>query len=411
MFDIDRWQEIFYSIGQNKLRTFLSGFTITLGLFIFIILFGIGNGLQNGFMAQFILDGGATNQINIFPGKATIAYLGLQENRNISLKNEDLGIIKRGYDKELEYKTATITRTEVVVFGTESGTYTIKGTYPEKRYLENSEIISGRFITHLDMENKDKFAVIGRLIEKELFKKGNAVGKYIAIGGINYRIVGVFSNEGGYNDERAIYIPITTMQAGRKSSDTINQIDITYIPTMPPKQAMKLGDKIEQDLRAKLKVSPADKSALFIRNNAENMGDTFAFFAVISFLVVFIGFGTIMAGIIGISNIMVYIVKERTREIGIRKALGAHPSSIVGLILQESIFITVISGFIGVGLGALSLYLIGDSLEEYFILNPSVSWGLVIFATICLITFGGIAGFIPARKAAKIKPIEALMAD
>ncbi len=411
MFDIDRWQEIFYSINQNKLRTFLSGFTITLGLFIFIILFGIGNGLQNGFMAQFIMDGGATNQINIFPGRAMEAYLGLQENRNISLRNQDLDIIKRGYDKDLEYKTATVTRTDLVVFGTESGTYTIKGTYPEKQHLEKSKILSGRFITWSDMENKNKFAVIGRLIDKELFKQGNVIGKYIAIGGINYRVIGVFSNEGGYNDERAIYIPITTMQAGRKGSDTINQIDITYIPTMPPKQAMKLGDNIEKDLRAKLKISPTDKSGLYIRNNAENMGDTFAFFAVISVLVVFIGFGTIMAGIIGISNIMVYIVKERTREIGIRKALGAHPSNIVGLILQESIFITVISGFLGVGLGVLALRFIGNRLEEYFILNPSVSWGLVIFATVCLITFGGIAGFIPARKAAKIKPIEALMAD
>lgn len=409
MFDIDRWQEIFYSIKQNKLRTFLSGFTITLGLFIFIILFGIGNGLQNGFIGQFIRD--ATNVISIFPGTATEAYQGLQENRNITLKNEDLNLIKRAHDEDLEYKISMVSSSDTVRYGMETGSYSVQGTFPEKQYMEKAVMISGRFITKYDLDNNRKFAAIGRLVEKDLFKKGNAVGKYISIGGINYKVIGVFSDSGGDRDERMIYVPLTTMQLGKKNSDTINQIDLAYTPTMDPAQAIKLGKDIETDLRAKLKISPSDKSALYVRNNAENMGDTFAFFAVISLLVLFIGFGTIMAGIIGISNIMVYIVKERTKEIGVRKALGAKPSNIIGLILQESIFITVISGFLGVTLGVLSLYLIGDHLSEYFIVNPSVSWPLILFATFCLIIFGSLAGFIPARKAAKIKPIEALRAD
>lgn len=409
MFDIDRWQEIFYSIKQNKLRAFLSGFTITLGLFIFIILFGIGNGLQNGFMSQFIRD--ATNLISIFPGRATEAYKGLQENRNITLKNEDLNLIKKVYNKELEYKTSVISTSDTVRYGMETGKYPIQGIFPEKQYIEKIVMISGRFISKNDMNNDQKFAAIGRLIEKDLFKNENALGKYISIGGINYKIIGVFSDSGGDREERIIYVPITTLQLAKKNSDTINQIDLSYTPSMNPLQAIKLGKNIEMDLRSKLKISPSDKSGLYVRNNAENMGDTFAFFAVISFLVIFIGFGTIMAGIIGISNIMVYIVKERTKEIGVRKALGAKPSNIIGLILHESIFITVISGILGVLLGILTLYLIGDHLSDYFIVDPSVSWTLILFATFCLIIFGSIAGFIPARRAAKIKPIEALRAD
>lgn len=409
MFDIDRWQEIFYSIKQNKLRAFLSGFTITLGLFIFIILFGIGNGLQNGFMSQFIRD--ATNLISIFPGRATEAYKGLQENRNITLKNEDLNLIKKVYNKELEYKTSVISTSDTVRYGMETGKYPIQGIFPEKQYIEKIVMISGRFISKNDMNNDQKFAAIGRLIEKDLFKNENAFGKYISIGGINYKIIGVFSDSGGDREERIIYVPITTLQLAKKNSDTINQIDLSYNSSMNPQQAIKLGKNIEMDLRSKLKISPSDKSGLYVRNNAENMGDTFAFFAVISFLVIFIGFGTIMAGIIGISNIMVYIVKERTKEIGVRKALGAKPSNIIGLILHESIFITVISGILGVLLGILTLYLIGDHLSDYFIVDPSVSWTLILFATFCLIIFGSIAGFIPARRAAKIKPIEALRAD
>ena len=409
MFDIDRWQEIFYSIRQNKLRTFLSGFTITLGLFIFIILFGIGNGLQNGFMAQFIHR--ASNVISIVPGRATEAYLGLQENRNIALKNEDLDVVKKGYSKDLEYKTAVISKIETVKYESESDKYNIEGSYPERQYIEKVNITSGRFINKTDLENKNKFAAIGRLVEKDLFKKGNAVGKYISIAGINYKVIGVYSDEGGDREERLIYVPITTLQLANKNSDTINRLDLAYNPTMQPSIAMELGKNIEKDLRAKLKISPTDKSGLYMRNTAENMEDTFAILTVITFLVIFIGFGTIMAGIIGISNIMVYIVKERTKEIGIRKALGARPSNIVGLILQESIFITVLSGFSGVAIGVLVLHLVKDQLEDYFIVNPSVSWQLLVIATVSLISFGTIAGFIPARKAAKIKPIDALRSE
>ncbi|MDR2121607.1 MAG: ABC transporter permease [Flavobacteriaceae bacterium] len=406
MFNIDHWQEIFISIKQNKLRTFLSGFTITLGLFIFIMLFGLGNGLKNGFTRIFIHD--AENQISFIPGRATEIYLGLQSNRTSVLKNKDINFIKEKYDDVLVYKTATISQTENVSYKTESGLYSVQATYPEKQHIEKIIITSGRFITKQDMDNKFKFAAIGRLVEKDLFKNKSAIGQYLTVGKINYKVIGVFQSKKGDNEERIIYIPITAIQSIKKNSDTVNQINVTYIPTMKPNQAIKLGKDIEKDLRSRLKISSSDKTALFVRNSAETMKNIFAYLDVISFFIMFIGSGTITAGIIGISNIMVYTVKERTKEIGIRKALGARPSNIVWLILQESIFITSISGILGVSLGTTTLHLIKDSFTELFIVDPSVSWNLIIYSAISLITFGIIAGFIPSRQAAKIKPIDAL---
>jgi putative ABC transport system permease protein len=180
---------------------------------------------------------------------------------------------------------------------------------------------------------------------------------------------------------------------------------------MTPDEAIKYGEEIEKQVKARHKVSPDDENAIRVRNNAENTKDSFQFLFILTLVVGFIGMGTLLAGIIGISNIMVYIVKERTQEIGVRKAIGAKPNSIIALIIQESIVITVISGFIGVGLGVLTLNLIGDGLEEYFIKDPSVGWGLIIAAFICLVLSGLIAGFVPSYRASKIKPIEALRAE
>lgn len=406
MFNLDRWHEIFYSIKQNKLRTFLSGLTISLGLFIFILLSGIGNGLKNGFSLQFILD--SPNLISYIPGITSRAYAGLQEYRTITLKNEDLDLINKNYSNQLKYKTSTSSSSENVFYKNESGNYSIIATYPEKKYIEKIIITSGRYLNNYDLQNESKFAVIGRLVQKDLFKNENPLGKYINIGNTNYKIIGVFNNKDGDNYERIIYIPIRTHQKQKSNTDIINQIDVVYNDNISPTKAIELGENIKTTLKTKLKISKEDNNGLIVRNKAENMEKPLAFFNVISFLVLFIGFGTIMAGIIGISNIMVFIVKERTKEIGVRKALGAHPWNIIGLILQESIFITLISGIFGALVGILVLNLIKDRYVEILIINPSVSWKLILYATLALVIFGAIAGFIPARNAAKIKPVEAL---
>ena len=409
MFDLDRWREIFESIRSNILRTVLSGFTVALGLYIFIVLFGIGTGLQNAFTQGFARD--ATNLITIFTRKTTIAYGGLQSDRQVVLKNDDYQQITSEDTDKLESSTPRYSANMTVKYGRESGNYQISGANPEEKIIENRNLTEGRYLSPLDMNRRQKVAVIGRMVQRDLIKNGSPIGKDLDINGTMFKVVGVFSDDGGDFDERMITVPISTLQQLKKGSDTVSTIFLTYNTDLSPEQAIKYGEKIEKELKAKHKVSPDDENGVVVRNNAKNMDRTFQFLFIITLIVGFIGMGTLLAGIIGISNIMVYIVKERTQEIGVRKAIGAKPSSIVGLIMQESIVITVISGLIGVGVGILTLNLIGDSLEKYFIKDPSVGWGIVTAAFVSLVISGLIAGFVPAYCASRIKPIEALRSE
>jgi putative ABC transport system permease protein len=409
MFDIDRWREIFESIRSNVLRTILSGFTVALGLYIFIVLFGIGTGLKNAFTKGFARD--ATNLISIFTGRTTIAYEGLQTDRKVILQNQDYENVLKTVPENVEYSSQNYTAGMTVKYGKESGSYQVKGSQPDDQFIEQRQVLDGRYINAGDINQKQKVAVIGRMVQRDLIKDGTAVGKDLNMNGTMFKIIGVVSDDGGDFEERNITIPITTLQQLKKGSDTLSGIAITYNPTMSPQEAIAYGDKIEKDLKKNLQVSPDDENAVTVRNNAKNMENTFQFLLIITIIVGFIGMGTLLAGIIGISNIMVYIVKERTKEIGVRKAIGAKPNAIVGLIIQESVVITVISGIIGVALGVLTLYLIGNNLEKYFIKDPSVGWGLISVAFVCLVIAGLISGFVPAYRASKIKPIEALRSN
>ncbi|WP_027377727.1 ABC transporter permease [Kaistella palustris] len=409
MFDLDRWREIFESIRSNVLRTILSGFTVALGLYIFIVLFGIGTGLKNAFTEGFARD--ATNLISIFAGKTSVAYGGLQENRQVVLKNDDYSQVIKTDPEKIESSTPRYSTNMTVKYGKESGSYQISGANPDEQIIENRKVTDGRYITNRDLDLKQNVAVIGRMVQRDLLKTGSPIGRDLDINGTFFKVIGVFSDDGGDFDERMITVPITTLQQLKKGSDTVSTIFLTYNTDMTPAQAIAYGDQLQKELKAKNKVSPDDENAIVVRNNAKNMDKTFQFLFIITLIVGFIGMGTLLAGIIGISNIMVYIVKERTQEIGVRKAIGAKPSSIVGLIMQESVVITAISGLVGVGLGVLTLKLIGDSLEKYFIMDPSVGWGLIAVAFICLIISGLVAGFVPAYRASRIKPIEALRAE
>ncbi len=409
MFDIDRWQEIYSSIRSNLLRTVLSGFTVALGLFIFIVLFGIGNGLNNAFTQGFARD--AQNLITIVTGQTSIAFEGLQENRTITMENSDYDALVNSDKDKAEHASPRYSANWMVKYGKESGNYQINGAVPDEQFIENRKMIEGRYLNPNDINKKQNVAVIGRMVQRDLIKNGSPVGKDLDINGTMFKVVGVFSDDGGDWDERHISVPISTLQQMKKSSDTLSTIYIAYDPKLSPDEAIKYGDKLKDQLKSRKRVAPDDENAVRVWNNAKNMNDTFMFMAVLTGIVGFIGMGTLLAGIIGISNIMVYIVKERTQEIGVRKAIGAKPKSIVALIIQESIVITVISGLIGVGIGVLTLSLIGDSLEKYFIMNPSVGWGSILMAFVSLVISGLIAGFIPAYRAARIKPIEALRTE
>lgn len=406
MFSSDSWQEIFQTIKKNKLRTFLSGFTVSLGIFIFIILLGFGNGLTNSFNEFFVDD--ATNTFFIFPGKTSVPYKGYKANRLIQFKNDDLADIQQNFRFYLEYISPRVFRNANVIYKNKSNSYSFRGVGPSHQFSEKTIIMKGRYIDDEDVKNKTKYAVIGRLVEKDLFGNESALGKYININNTAYKVTGVFQDEGGDNEERNIFVPYTTIQLTEKNTDKIDQIVLAFKPELGYSGAVIFEEKLTAFLKEKHHISSADENGIFIRNIANDLNDNQQFAIILKIIVSFVGIGTLIAGVIGISNIMVFVVKERTKELGVRKALGATPFNIIAMILQESVFITIIAGYVGLFSGILVLQFIGISLENYFIKNPFIDMGTAIFSTILLILCGALAGYVPAKKAANIKPIVAL---
>ncbi len=407
MFSRDSWQEIFETIRKNKLRTILSGFTVALGIFIFVILSGFGNGLQNTFKEFFVDD--ATNVLRIFPGRTSKPYKGFKAKRRIELENSDIEAIKINFPLFLEYITPRISRGASVKYNNKSDNYTTRAVAPSHQAAEKTIIMKGRFINEADIKNKTKYAVIGRKVATDLFGNEDPMGKYLDVGKIAFKVIGIFQDAGGDNEESFIYIPYTTRQLIEKANDKVDQIIIAYKPSIGHSGAISLEKKLRLFLKKKKSIDPTDQSGIFIRNVADELKRNEDFAGVLEAIVIFVAIGTLIAGIIGISNIMVFVVKERTKELGIRKALGASPKSVIAMILQESVFITLISGYFGLASGMVLLKNIGTALEEdYFIKNPYVDLSTAMISTFILIVFGAIAGYIPAKRAARIKPIIAL---
>ena len=410
MFDLDRWREIFQSINKNKLRSVMSGFTVAFAILLFTLLFGIVSGLKNTFEGAFVDN--AVNSMIVRVWKTTKPFKGLQSGRRIQLKNPDYDYLEDKYDSKIDLMTARIFKNFSISYDNKQDNYSVTAVHPDHQFLEKTIIDEGRYINQLDINESSKVIVIGRLIKSDLFGEKPALGKRVNVGGISYKVIGIFSDDGGDNEERVAYIPVTTAQKLYGNNDYLNQIRIGYNQDLNLDEAIAFGKLVERDMRGRLDIHPDDQSALSVRNMAEVSKGVDVFMIALFFIVVFIGSGTLIAGIIGISNIMILVIKERTKEFGIRKALGAKPSSIVGMVVQESVLITTIAGYLGLTLGTYILSLIGNNLEkDYFIKDPSVSQGLVIGATIVLIISGLIAALVPARKASQIKPVVALRAD
>tara|TARA_R110000868_G_scaffold92136_10_gene255694 strand:- start:1183 stop:2427 length:1245 start_codon:yes stop_codon:yes gene_type:complete len=411
MFDIERWQEIFETLRKNKLQTLLTGLSVASGIFILVILLGFSSGIQNGVKAQFEKD--ATNQINIWTRRTTKEYKGLNPGRRIQLKNQDFNKISNEYAEFLEYKSANymIWRT-LVNYGKESNNYRVWGSLPDYQFIENSDIGEGRFINESDLDNSSKVAVIGNKIKLDLFKDEDPIGKYISIFGINFKIIGLYYDPGGEDSESQIYIPLTTAQKSFNGADRIN--NMSYTVKMPKNfdQGVELSQNIalaiESDLKQMHTVAPNDLGAIRVNNNLEEAQKYYSLIDAIKLIFWFVGIGTIIAGVVGVGNIMLIIVKERTKEIGIRKALGAQPLSIVGMIMQEAIFVTMFSGMFGLILGLALLEVVGPLIKNDYIKYPQVDFNTALTTVFILVLAGAFAGFFPAYRAAKIKPIIAL---
>lgn len=412
MFDIDQWQEIFYTIRKNKLRTFLTAFSVAWGIFMLVLLLGAGRGLQNGVEYQFRDD--ATNSLFIRSGQTSIPYKGMNVGRNIQFTNADYETIKNTV-QGVEHITSRfyLSGEYTVRYNDKYSSFNVRACHPDHLYLENTIMLEGRFLNDMDIEEKRKVTAIGTEIIAALFEPHeDPIGKWIDVNGIKYKVIGVYKDEGGENEVRTIYIPISTAQMAYGGANNVHQIMLTT-GNASVEESKRIQEDIVNLLSERHNFSPEDPRAVFIFNMVEEFQQFVNLFLGIEIFLWIVGLGTITAGIVGVSNIMLIVVKERTREIGIRKAIGATPGSIVGLFLQESVLITVLAGYTGLVLGIGLVELINYSIINFemdleFFRNPEIDLGTATAATLLLILAGALAGYFPARKAAKINPIVAL---
>jgi putative ABC transport system permease protein len=413
LWDADKWQEIFSGLKKHKLRTALTAFGVFWGIFMLVLLVGIGNGLETGVMRQF--EDLAVNTIFLWSEQTSIPYKGLKAGRWFPLTNEDTDALRASFPEIQNLSPQLNLGGEYTVDRKDkSSSFRVTGVGPQYLKIRATRIEKGRPFNLLDMQRNRKVAVIGTRVREVLFGKDeDPLGQYIKIKGVYFQVVGLLGNRtfGGNRDEaETIAIPFSTMQ------QAFNMKNWVHYYVMNVKTDRPLGEvegRIKKFLALRHKVSPEDPRAIGTWNNARQFESLKGLFGGVNAFIWIVGIGTIVAGIVGVSNIMLIIVKERTREIGIRMAVGATPGSIIGMIIHESVLITSVSGYLGMVAGVGMIELVSRLMDafklqnEYFS-NPYVDIRIAIMATILLVLAGTAAGFFPALRAAGIKPIEAL---
>lgn len=417
MFDFDSIREIFSTIGKNKLRTFLTSFAVAWGIFMLIILLAAGNGLKNGVTSNFSRR--AQNSVTLWPGWTSMAYKGLPTNRQIKFDQKDYDLI-RNKIPEVEYVSVRLSQRVTLSYEKEYGSWDIDGVSQDASIINNLKVANGngRFLNKMDVDNRRKVIGLSPDMKKVLFKDKDPIDQYvIADNNIAYQVIGVYDNEDIYDNNPPGYIPFTTAQMLYNKGYGFRRIDFTVVG-LPTKEANeKFVERLRQRMGTLHNFDPADRSALYVRNTAEDMLEAQSIFFIITAFIIVIGIASLLAGIVGVGNIMLITVKERTKEIGIRKAIGATPFSVLKLIIFESILITTVAGYIGIVIGVgitegISTIMANAPSDGPSIFkDPTVDLSTVIWATVVLIVAGTIAGLIPALKATKVSPIEAMRAE
>ncbi len=416
MFDVDKWQEIFNTLQRHKLRTLLTAFGVFWGIFMLVLLLGVGKGLEKGVYLEF--RGIATNSFFLWGGRTSLPYKGLNPGRYIRFSNDDIAAIREHIPEAKHINADSYIWGEfAITYQDKSGAFNVQGCLPDLLQIESIEIAEGRFINLRDVQEKRKVVVIGQRVREVLFGPQDPFGKYLNVRGVFFQVVGVFKviSSGGQGQDRTerLYMPLSTMQQAYNQGNRVSSVDIGVAEHIPASIVQK---KAVDLLKARHKVAPDDPRGIGSWNMEEEFRKIQNLFWGVNIFIWLVGTGTIVAGIVGVSNIMLIIVKERTREIGIRKALGATPFSIISLILQESIFITAVSGYLGLVAGVVVIEGVGYGMTKLavqatYFSNPEIEFRVAITATIILVVTGAIAGLIPARKAATINPIEALRGE
>ncbi|WP_405199709.1 ABC transporter permease [Christiangramia sp. LLG6405-1] len=420
MFSRDRWNEIIEALTSNWFRTLMTAFGVLWGIFILVILLAAGKGLENGVKQGF--GGIATNTMFMWTQVASRPYKGMPKGRFYSFEVEDVAAIER----EVPDLRFVSPRNQLggfggdnnVVRGLNTGAFNVYGDYPEIIQQEPMDITSGRFVNHSDIDQKRKVAVIGTGVQAALYdKEEDPLGTYIKISGVNFMVIGTYKKKsrGGDAEEgqKEIFVPFTAFSQAFNRGNKVGWMAITAKDNNSI-TALK-GDIIDL-VKERHKIHPEDDRAVGNFDLYQEFSKVNGLFVALKAVAYFVGVLVLLSGIIGISNIMLIVVKERTNEIGVRRALGATPWSIRGQILMESIFLTIISGMSGIILATGVIWLVNFQLDqmdtsEMMFLNPSVDLGVVIVALSILIISGLLAGLIPAQHAIKVKPVDALRTE
>jgi putative ABC transport system permease protein len=417
MFSINTLQEIFATLSHNKLRTVLTGLSVSWGIFILIVLLGAGNGLSNGVSSNFSRR--ATNTVQMFSGTSSLPFQGLKSGRALDFSDKEVNTVDQDMVASAN-QTGVIEKQSNITYKNEFGSYSVKGVNEHYLKVFNLEFASdgGRFINIQDINNNGKVIVLDKKITDVLFKDTTPLGKYVKVGDIMFKVIGVNSKKERWGDGNA-YIPFSTAQLIFNPDKTFHTIAMTVNNLQTKEENDQFNDQLKSTMSKSLRFDPNDTQAMYLWNSQRDYIETMKIFAGITLFVSIIGIFTLIAGIVGVSNIMLVSVKERTREIGIRKAIGAPPASILRSIILESIIITTLFGYIGMVFGVGLTEMINFIMVQSAAHNPSdtgmsvfkdptVQLSYVFISTGILIIAGIIAGYMPARRAVRIKPIEAM---
>ena len=408
LFDSDTWQEIYDSIRKNKVRTSITIIGVLWGIFLLVVLLGAARGMENGFKKLF--GNFATNSVFVWTQSTDTPFKGFQEGRRFSLTMNDIEVLKSEYTKEIKLLAPRNQTNNLVIKDFKSGNFKVSGDYPILDQIQKKQLLYGRFLNENDISSIAKVAVISEDMYKQLFDKDELpIGQYIKINSISYKVIGVYkpSNTIDFDGDCA-YIPFSTF---KKVYNTANKVDWMMITAHEGTDIEQMESDVLLTLKGLHKVHPDDERAFGSVNLGKEIGKVTGFITGMQFLTWFVGIATLIAGVFAIGNILLITVKERTKEIGIRRALGATPKSIRQQIILESVFLTTVAGMLGIIFGAFVLFLIDMAFgqgEDAALVNPTVNIPIILIAFATLIVLGTLIGLIPAHMATVVKPIEAL---